>query len=86
MTLYGSLGGGLEAIIHSAIVNDGKMDVMIIVNGILAGMVIVTAGCAFFGTYESFFLGALGSYVANATPVLLEMIEVSNNYFDFSIH
>ena len=46
------------------------------VNGILGALVGVTGGCAVFNVYSSLIVGAVGSFVANITPPLLDYWKV----------
>ena len=47
-----------------------------VVNGILGALVGVTGGCAVFNVYSSLIVGAVGSFVANITPPLLDYWKV----------
>ena len=49
-----------------------------VVNGILGALVGVTGGCAVFNVYSSLIVGAVGSFVANITPPLLDYWKVGN--------
>ena len=49
-----------------------KQDVLTVVNGILGALVGVTGGCAVFNVYSAMVVGAVGSFLANITPPLLE--------------
>lgn len=48
------------------------------VNGILGALVGVTAGCAVFNVYSSMVVGAVGSFLANITPPLLEYWKIDD--------
>ena len=48
------------------------------VNGILGALVGVTGGCAVFNVYSSLIVGAVGSFVANITPPLLDYWKVGD--------
>ena len=49
-----------------------------VVNGILGALVGVTGGCAVFNVYSSLIVGAVGSFVANITPPLLDYWKVGD--------
>ena len=51
------------------------------VNGILGALVGVTGGCAVFNVYSSLIVGAVGSFVANITPPLLDYWKVEEKFF-----
>lgn len=45
MTMLGSFGGGLFSVLYSMVKNNGKCDILDLINGILASLVSITAGC-----------------------------------------
>ena len=51
-----------------------------VVNGILGALVGVTGGCAVFNVYSSLIVGAVGSFVANITPPLLDYWKVEEKF------
>ena len=67
-----SVAGGWVALVQSYFMNNKKQDVLTVVNGILGALVGVTGGCAVFNVYSSMVVGAVGSFLANITPPLLE--------------
>ena len=71
-TLMASVAGGWVALVQSYFMNNKKQDVLTVVNGILGALVGVTGGCAVFNVYSSMVVGAVGSFLANITPPLLE--------------
>ena len=77
-TAMASFSGGWVALVQSYVMHDKKQDVLTIVNGILGGLVAITAGCAVVNVYSSLFIGAVGSFLANITPFLLEWVKVDD--------
>ena len=77
-TLLASVAGGWVAIVQSYFMNNKKQDVLTVVNGILGALVGVTGGCAVYNSYTSMVVGAVGSFLANITPPLLEWIKVDD--------
>ena len=71
-TLMASVAGGWVALVQSYFMNNKKQDVLTVVNGILGALVGVTGGCAVFNIYSAMVVGAVGSFMANITPPLLE--------------
>jgi Amt family ammonium transporter len=57
-TFMASVAGGWVGMIQSYAMNDKKMDVLTAVNGILGGLVGITAACAVVNVYESLSIGA----------------------------
>ena len=73
--------------IHSYAMNDKKMDVLTVVNGILVGLVGITAECAVVNVYESLFIGVVGSFLANISAPLLNWPKVNLRIFSkFILH
>ena len=52
-----SFSGGWVGMIQSYVMNDGKQDVLTVVNGILGGLVGITAGCAVVNVNEALLIG-----------------------------
>ena len=77
-TAMASVSGGWVAIAQSYVMFDKKQDVLTIVNGILGGLVGITAGCAVVNVYSSLLIGGVGSFLANITPALLEWLKVDD--------
>jgi Amt family ammonium transporter len=76
-TFMASMAWGCVGMIQSYGMNDKKMDVLTVVNGILGGLVGITAGCAVVNVYESLFIGAVGSFLANISAPLLNWLKVN---------
>ena len=70
--------GGLVALVQSYFINNKKQDVLTVVNGILGSLVAITAGCAVLNTYSALFVGAVGSFLANISPPLLEWLRIDD--------
>ncbi|XP_023336671.1 putative ammonium transporter 3 [Eurytemora carolleeae] len=77
-TLLASFSGGFTAMVQSYFTCDKKQDVLTIVNGILGGLVGVTASCAVVDVFEALFIGVVGSFLANITPLLLTWLKVDD--------
>lgn len=77
-TLVSSFAGAVVAIFQSLYETDGKIDVLMIINGILGGLVGVTAGCAIVTPIEAIPIGCIGSFLANVTPKLLVYLRVDD--------
>ena len=62
-TALASFSGGWVALAQSWLQHGGKQDVLTLVNGILGGLVGVTAGCAVVNVYSALLIGAVGSFL-----------------------
>jgi Amt family ammonium transporter len=56
-------GGGLLASIAVTWIRYGKPDLSMVLNGILGGLVAITAGCPYYNIWVSFIVGVLGGIV-----------------------
>jgi ammonium transporter len=77
-TAMASFSGGWVGMIQSYVMYNGKQDVLTVVNGILGGLVGITAACAVVNVWESLFIGAVGSFLANITAPLLNWLKVDD--------
>ena len=64
VTLNGSIGGGILGVCYSFLFRKWKLDVAIFINGILGGLVGITAICAVCRPWEAFIIGFIGGLVA----------------------
>lgn len=70
MTMLGSFGGGFWSTMYSMIRNDGRVDILDLINGILAALVSVTAGCYLYHAWEAMLVGFVGAMlVCYITPM-----------------
>uniref|UniRef100_A0A182N6G1 C2H2-type domain-containing protein n=1 Tax=Anopheles dirus TaxID=7168 RepID=A0A182N6G1_9DIPT len=86
MTMMGSFGGGSFSIIYSMINNDGRMDVVDLINGILASLVSVTAGCYLYHAWEAILIGAIGSALCCFGMPLFDRMGVDDPVGASSVH
>jgi ammonium transporter, Amt family len=70
-TLLASAAGGLSAYVHTR-VRFGKPDVSMMCNGLLAGIVGISAACAFVSPGASVLIGAIASVIAVEGALLIE--------------
>lgn len=74
MTMLGSFGGGSWSVLYSFIKNEGRVDILDLINGILASLVSVTAGCYVYHAWEAILVGFIGSViVCFLTPMFDKM-------------
>lgn len=64
----------------------GKPDAGMSLNGALAGLVAITAGCAFVSPTSAFFIGALGGIVVVLSVLLLERLRIDDPVGAVSVH
>lgn len=79
MTMLGSFGGGSWSVMYSLFRNDGRVDILDLINGILASLVSVTAGCFLYHAWEAILVGMIGSIlVCFLAPMLDKMGKLIN--------
>jgi ammonium transporter, Amt family len=70
-TMIASAGGGLTAYLYLQ-VRYGKPDVTLVCNGLLGGLVAITAPCAFVGASEAALIGGIAGVLAVVAAVFVE--------------
>ena len=79
--------GGLAVLFGSKIVNSRHIyDVMAMCNGILAGLVSITASCHNVENYAAFIIGAIGGLVYLLTSNILMKLRIDDPLDAFAIH
>lgn len=74
MTMLASFGGGFWSVMYSIVRLDGKVEIFDLINGILASLVSVTAGCFLYRAWEAILVGFIGSViVCFLTPIFDKM-------------
>merc|ERR1719174_2516087 len=64
----------------------GYLDVGGFCNGILAGLVAITAGCAFVKPWEACMIGGVGGFVYQGASMLLKMLKIDDVVDAFPVH
>ncbi|GLV36295.1 Ammonium transporter [Carabus blaptoides fortunei] len=72
MTMIASLGGGCFSLAYSMMKHDGRLDVLDIINGILASLVSITAGCFLYVGWEALLIGTVGAALTCFTMPLID--------------
>ncbi|KAK8761838.1 hypothetical protein V5799_026891 [Amblyomma americanum] len=86
VTINSSVGGGITALIFSYAVNSRKFSVIKLINGILASLVAITAGCALYHPWEAVVVGSVGSLLANVGMPLLDWLRVDDPVGAIAVH
>lgn len=77
--------GGIAATITSWVIS-GKPDLSMTINGILAGLVAVTASCAWVGTWSSAIIGLIGGVLVVFGVFFFDSIKVDDPVGATSVH
>ncbi|CAN8013920.1 unnamed protein product, partial [Ixodes persulcatus] len=86
VTINSSVGGGITALIFSYAVHHRKFSVIKLINGILASLVAITAGCALYHPWEAVVVGSVGSLLANVAMPLLDRLRVDDPVGAIAVH
>ncbi|MDX2271977.1 MAG: ammonium transporter [Cyanobacteriota bacterium] len=82
--LGGSAGGIMATIV--AWVRFGKPDLSMVINGILAGLVAVTAGCAFISAGSSVIIGGIGGVLVVFAVGFFDSLKIDDPVGALSVH
>lgn len=78
--------GALGAMFYAYFTNGGKWDLSFILNGSLAGLVGITAGCAFVSPVASLLIGAISGVLVVIAVRVVEAAKVDDAVGAFSVH
>jgi len=84
-TTLAAAGGGIAATILSTLTS-GKPDLTMIINGILAGLVSITAGCGNLTMAGSWVAGFVGGIIVVFSVAALDAAEIDDPVGAFSVH
>lgn len=84
-TTLGAAGGGIAGTVVSQI-RGGKPDLTMTINGILAGLVSVTAGCDGFSMAGAWVVGFIGGTLVVFSVALLDSLLIDDPVGAFSVH
>ncbi|PXF47142.1 Ammonium transporter 1 member 2 [Gracilariopsis chorda] len=83
-TISGAVGGITTLVLKKLL--DHFFDLLSVLNGILAGLVAITASCAFVDVWASVIIGAIGACVYVASATLLLFFKIDDPLEAFPIH
>jgi Amt family ammonium transporter len=84
-TTLGAAGGGIAGTLFSQ-VHSGKPDLTMAINGILAGLVAVTAGCDGFPMWCAWVVGFIGGAIVVYAVSFIDSIGIDDPVGAFSVH
>lgn len=84
-TNLAAAAGGISAMLLTA-VKFGKPDVTMALNGILAGLVAITGGCAFVGNISAIIIGAIAGIICTLSVLWLDKKGVDDPIGAVSVH
>lgn len=86
MTMLGSFGGGTWSVLFSFIKNDGRVDILDLINGILASLVSVTAGCFVYHAWEAILVGLIGAVLVGFLAPMFDRMGVDDPVGASAVH
>jgi Amt family ammonium transporter len=84
-TTLAASAGAVAAVIYSKILTT-RYDPGLVINGVLAGLVSITAGCATVDPWAAVLIGAIGSGVMYAAVLILDAVRVDDPVGAFPVH
>jgi Amt family ammonium transporter len=86
-TLFAGCTGGLAALFASLIFSQGLISVEFTINGVLAGLVSITAGCAVVDMVSALWIGAIGGVIVYAFSYwLLHLFHLDDPISAVAVH
>merc|ERR1719399_1734731 len=85
-TLAPCVAGLVVFLLRAAVLPPKKLDVGAFCNGILAGLVSITAGCAFVKPWEAVIIGFIGGLFYQGSSMLLRKLKVDDVVDAFAVH
>jgi len=85
-TLSPCVAGLVVFFLRAKVVPPKLLDVGGFCNGILAGLVSITAGCGFVKPWEAIIIGFLGAFVYQGTSMLMRLLKVDDVVDAFAVH
>jgi Amt family ammonium transporter len=84
-TQLGAAGGAVAALLISWLIN-GKADITAMLNGALAGLVAITASCAYVEPWAAVVIGLVAGVLVFFSAKFFEKIKVDDPIFALSVH
>jgi Amt family ammonium transporter len=84
-TQLGAAGGAVAALLISWLIN-GKADITTMLNGALAGLVAITASCAYVDPWAAVVIGLVAGVLVFFSAKFFEKIKVDDPIFALSVH
>jgi len=85
-TLAPCVSGLVTYILRSKVVSPKRVDVGAFCNGILAGLVSITAGCAFVKPWEAIIIGFVAGFLYVGASMLLQRLKIDDVVDAFPVH
>ena len=84
-TFLASAAGGIAAMFYTYF-SYGKIDITMVINGILAGLVSITAGCNVVGSISAIFIGLIAGILVDLAVLFFDKIKVDDPVGAVAVH
>jgi len=84
-TFLASAAGGISTMVYTYF-RYGQIDVTMVINGVLAGLVAVTAGCNVVDGNSAIIIGAIAGVLVDVAVVLIDKIEIDDPVGAIAVH
>merc|ERR1719502_285173 len=85
-TILALSSASASTVIYDWVFNDGVNDIPETVNGLLGGLVAITAGCAFVDNWAALLIGVLSSFVTKASSNFMLKCKIDDPLDAFTVH
>tara|TARA_B100001059_G_C17818461_1_gene576738 strand:- start:1500 stop:2744 length:1245 start_codon:yes stop_codon:yes gene_type:complete len=84
-TFLASAAGGISTMFYTYF-SYGKIDITMVINGILAGLVSITAGCNVVGPFSAILIGLIAGVLVDLAVVLFDRLKVDDPVGAIAVH
>jgi len=84
-TFLASAAGGISTMTYTYL-KDGLIDITMVINGVLAGLVAITAGCNIVGPNSAIIIGLIAGVLVDIAVVLIDRIKVDDPVGAIAVH
>ncbi|MAU58157.1 MAG: ammonium transporter [Flavobacteriaceae bacterium] len=84
-TFLASAAGGMSTMIYTYF-NYGKIDITMVINGILAGLVAITAGCNVVGPVSAIIIGLFAGILVDVAVIFIDKLKIDDPVGAIAVH
>ena len=84
-TFLASAAGGIATMFYTYF-SYGKIDITMVINGILAGLVSITAGCNVVGPLSAIFIGLIAGVLVDIPVLFFDKMKVDDPVGAIAVH
>lgn len=84
-TFLASAAGGISTMLYTYL-RYGQIDVTMAMNGVLAGLVAVTAGCNVYDSYSAIMIGTIAGIIVDIAVIYIDKIKIDDPVGAIAVH